>query len=340
MQDGPIMQKHHGGGVAEDFLVGETDSMNRFGKALNKGQNAVLDNDAFSINNLAALRDNFGRIPLALDFAMKGKFKDIHELKQGMADQVTKWAPTSTDFTAREAKYVRPAFMYYTWLRGITPRVVDTMMNKPGVALAPSKALYNVAVANGIDPVSFGNPFPPEAQMPSYYYDGVIGPLMQGEGHSMWGINIANPVTDVMNTLGKGITPGGLANGENAVNMGKTLLGSASPFAKIPIDLATGESNGVPIQSTNQYMQDSLTGSWGGVISKSTGKLWNGEGRTDSTNGAAHGVDQSEIARLQIANFLGGLKITDYQSPSALRSYVGEQRANISDIANHFKRNQ
>lgn len=340
LQDGPVMPKHHGGGVAEDFMTAANpETLNRFGKSLDNFQNKVLDNDHFSLNNLAATRDNFSRITLALDHAMKGKFKDIHELKASMEEQVLKWVPTSTDFTARETKYVRPAFMYYTWLRGITPRIVDTLMNKPGVALGPSKALYNVAVANGIDPVSLGNPFPPDAQMPSYYYNNVIGPLMQGEGHSLWGINIANPVTDVMDQLGSGMTLGGMTDGSNGASIGKTLLGAASPFAKIPIDLATQQSNGVPIKDPNQYLQDALTGSYGGLISKSTGKLWNGQGRTDTANGAAHGVDQSDVAALQIANFLSGLKITDYNSPAAQRSYVGEQKQKLSDKKADYRRN-
>jgi hypothetical protein len=277
---------------------------------------------------------------MAIDHAMKGKFKDVHELKASMEEQVLKWIPTSTDFTAKEAKYVRPAFMYYTWLRGITPRIVDTLMNKPGVALVPQKALYEAAKANGIDPVSLGNPFPPNAQMPSYYYDNVIGPLMQGEGQSLWGINFANPVTDVMDQLGAGVTPGGLMNGSSELNMGKTVLGAVSPFAKIPVDLATQTANGVPITDPGQYLQDSLTGSYGGLLSKMTGKNIDGSGRTDTANGPAHGVAQSDVAALQIANFLSGLKITDYNSPAAQRSYVGEQKAKFSTAKADYRRNQ
>jgi hypothetical protein len=339
MQDGPIMQHHHGGGVAEDFMNADPGTLNKFGSALEGFQNKVLDNPAFSLNSLAAQRDNLTRISLAVDTAMKGKFKDIHELKAAMEDKVLQWIPTSSDFTAKEAKYVRPAFMYYTWLRGVTPRIIDTMMNKPGVAIGPSKALYELAKQNGIDPVSIGNPFPPNAAMPSYYYNNVIGPLMKGEGASMWGMNFANPVTDVMDQLGAGVTPQGLANGKSEVSMGQTLLSAVSPFAKMPIELATQQSNGVPIKDNAQYLQDSLTGSYGGLLSKMTGKLITGQGRTDTANGAAHGVPQDDVAALQIANFLSGLKIQDYQSPAALRSYKGEQKANVSTAKADIRRN-
>jgi hypothetical protein len=143
-----------------------------------------------------------------------------------------------------------------------------------------------------------------------------------------------------MDQLGAGVTAGGLMNGSSELNMGKTVLGAVSPFAKIPIDLATQTANGVPIKDPMQYLQDSITGSYGGLLSKSTGKLFNGQGRTDTANGALHGENQSDIAALQIANFLSGLKITDYNSPASQRSYVGEQKAKLSAAKADFRRNQ
>lgn len=129
-------------------------------------------------------------------------------------------------------------------------------------------------------------------------------------------------------------------NGSSELNMGKTVLGAVSPFAKIPVDLATQTANGVPITDPGQYLQDSLTGSYGGLLSKMTGKNIDGSGRTDTANGPAHGVAQSDVAALQIANFLSGLKITDYNSPAAQRSYVGEQKAKFSTAKADYRRNQ
>jgi len=153
-------------------------------------------------------------------------------------------------------------------------------------------------------------------------------------------MNFANPVTDVMDQLGAGVTLQGLQTGKSEASMGQTLLSAATPFAKIPIELATQQSNGVPIKDNAQYLQDSLTGSYGSLLSKMSGKLITGQGRTDTANGPAHGIPQDSVAALQIANFLSGLKIQDYQSPAALRSYKGEQKANLSALKSDVRRNQ
>ncbi|ASZ72599.1 hypothetical protein NELLIE_26 [Arthrobacter phage Nellie] len=335
MQDGVIIPKHGGGGTAEDVLAG--DIQGKFGAALNKTQEFILDNKKFSLNDLAANRDNFSRITLAIDHAMKGKYSSLQEMKSAMEEFVTKWAPTSSDFTAKEAKYARRAFLYYTWLRGITPRIIDTMMNKPGIATIANKALYNMAAANGVDPVSIGNPFPADRMFPSYYYKNIIGPQMVGEGMSLWGFNPSSPVIEVLNSISSGATIGDPVG--SALNVGKTAFGMATPFIKMPTELITQQSNGIPIQDNAQYVQDQLGGAWGGLASKTTGKLITGNGRTDSSNGATP-EEQAKIAKLQLANFLSGMKITDYQSPAALRSVRGEQKQKQTEAKKNFERNQ
>lgn len=335
MQDGVIIPKHGGGGTAEDVLAG--DIQGKFGAALNKTQEFILDNKNFSLNDLAANRDNFSRITLAVDHAMKGKYANLQELKAAMEEHVTKWAPTSSDFTAKEAKYARRAFLYYTWLRGITPRIIDTMMNKPGIATIANKALYNMAAANGVDPVSIGNPFPSDRMFPEYYFKNIIGPQMVGEGMSLWGFNPSSPVIEVLNSISSGATIGDPVG--SALNVGKTAFGMSTPFLKMPTELITQQSNGIPIQDNAQYVQDQLGGAWGGLISKSTGKLITGNGRTDSSNGATP-EDQAKIAKLQLANFLSGMKITDYQSPAALRSVRGEQKQKQTETRKNLERNQ
>lgn len=317
------------GGVLEDYLVTDS-SVGRFAQGMNKTMDSVLSNPKFNVNRMSAQKDNFSRIAIAIDYATKNKFKSLEDLKRGMEDQVTKWAPTSTDLGARESKYARRSMLYYTWLRGITPRVIDTLMTKPGTAIIANKALYNFAVANGVDPISIGNPFPPEALVPEYYYNNIIGPQWEdrdGKG-GMWGINPSSPVIEVLNSLGKGITPNSLMNplatDGAGVGIGKNLLGMSTPFAKIPIEMATGQSGGVPIRDNAQYLQDNLGGSWVSAASKASGQLLTGQGRTDSAN-RMDPESQKEQAITQLINFLSGPKLTNYQSDSALRSYMGEQ---------------
>lgn len=330
------------GGVLEDFLM--TDStVGRFAQSVNNTMDSVLSNKKFNANRLAAQRDNFSRIAIAIDHASKTKFKNLEDLKRGMEDEVIKWAPTSTDFTARESKYARRSMLYYTWLRGITPRVMDNLLTKPGTALSANKALYNFAVTQGVDPISIGNPFPVDGMFPSYYYNNIIGPQWQDRDSKggMWGINPSSPVIEVLNSFGRGITPNNimnpLATDGAAIKEGANLLGMATPFVKAPLEMATGQSSGVPIRDNAQYLQDTLGGSWVSTASKASGKLLNGQGRTDSAN-RMDPNSQNEQAITQLVNFLSGGKLTDYQSDSALRSYMGEQNQKRQNQRLNLKR--
>jgi hypothetical protein len=342
MVQGTITIPGYKGGVLEDYLRDETSSLGNFANSVNGMMDKVLSNPKFNANRLSAQRDNFSRIALAVDYAQKNKFKTVEDLKRGMEEFVTKWAPTSTDFTARESKYARRGFLYYTWLRGITPRIMDLIVTRPGTATAANKALYNFAVANGMDPVSVGNPFPEDGMFPSYYYNNIIGPQWADKDGSMWGINPSSPVIEVLNSLGKGITPAGLAqpfSADSSYNkVGANLLGMATPFAKMPIELSMQQSNGVPIKDNFQYLQDNLGGSWVSAASKGSGVLLNGQGRTDSAN-RPDKAGQNEQAITQLINFMSGLKLTDYQSDSALRSFMGEQNEKRQNERAQLKRN-
>lgn len=309
----------HSGGVMEDVLDSGTDLM-KFGDLLKRGTEAVTDNKHFSLNKLASQRDNWMRTTLALDYIQKGKFKNVQEMKDGMEEYVTKWAPTSTDFTARESKYLRRSFLYYTWLRGITPRVVESMLNKPGMTTWISKSQYAVAQANGIDPQSFGNPFPEEGLYPDYYYNSVLGPQWKDDMGGEWGINPSHPSLEVLNSFGTGDPTKPV---QSTLGLGAGLLGMATPFARIPLELAQGrQATGVPIEDNSQYLLDNLGGSYVSSLSRATGKTLNQNGIVDRTDSAAKNSpeEQAEHAKLQAINFLTGAQLKNYQSTEALKS--------------------
>lgn len=339
MSDVVMLPKHRGGGgVLEDRFVGEAVT-SKLARGLEKATDFVTDNPKFSLNDLAAKRDNFMRIALAIDFASKQKWGSLKEMKQAMETHVVKWAPTSTDMTAFEAKYARRTMLYYTWLRGITPRIIDSAMTRPGVTTMVPKALYNIAAANGLNPESIGNPFPEDDGLfPSYYYNNVLGPQWKDD-MGMWGINPSSPVIEVANTFSR-IKPGDPVG--NAVGTGSQLLGMATPFARMPIEGAMqSQANGIPITDGNQYLADNLGGSYVGALSRATGKTINpggileGNGIIDRTDSAAKDTpeDQAEHAKLQAFNFLTGLKLTDYKSDSAKKAAYYDQLQKFKDAA-------
>lgn len=340
MNDVVMLPKHRGGGgVLEDRFIGE-EVTSKLARRLERATDFVTDNKNFSLNDLAAKRDNFMRIALALDFASKRQWKDLREMKAAMEGQVTKWAPTSTDMTGFEAKYIRRTMLYYTWLRGITPRMIDAAMTKPGVTTMVPKALYNVAFANGLNPESVGNPFPEDDGLfPSYYYNNVLGPQWKDE-FGMWGINPSSPVIEVANTFSR-IKPGDPVG--NVINTGAQLTGMASPFIRMPIEGAMRtQSNGIPITDGSQYLLDNLGGSYVGAISRGTGKTLNMNGIVDRTDSAAKDTPEEQMQHLalQAFNFGTGLKLTDYKSDSAQRAAYYDQKEALNAEAERIRRSQ
>jgi hypothetical protein len=319
VRDVVMLPKHRGGGVLEDRFVGENTS-GALARTLEKATDFVTDNPKFSLNEWAARRDNLMRVALAVDFASKRKWKNLQEMKDAMEDYVTKWAPTSTDFTAWEAKYARRTLLYYTWLRGITPRVIDSAMTKPGITTIVPKAMYNVAYANGLNPESIGNPFPDDEMFADYQYRNLLGPQWKDD-YGMWGINPSSPVIEVGNTFSKFNLANPIGNVESAIGQ----IGSmATPFARIPAEFATGTQagTGIPIEDKSQYLLDNVGGSWVSALSRATGKTVGPNGILDRTDSAAkyNEEDQMEHAKLQAFNFLTGLKLNDYQSNAAFKA--------------------
>jgi hypothetical protein len=340
MNDVVMLPKHRGGGgVLEDRFIGEAVT-SKFARGLEKATDFVTDNKKFSLNDLAAKRDNLMRISMAIDFASKRQWKDLREMKAAMEGQVTKWAPTSTDMTGFEAKYVRRTMLYYTWLRGITPRMIDSAMTRPGVTTMVPKALYNIAAANGLNPESIGNPFPEDDGLfPSYYYNNVLGPQWKDE-YGMWGINPSSPVIEVANTFSR-IKPGQPV--ENVINTGAQLTGMANPFIRMPIEGAMRtQSNGIPITDGSQYLLDNLGGSYIGAISRGTGKTLNQNGIVDRTDSAAKDTPEEQMQHLalQAFNFGTGLKLTDYKSDSAQRAAYYDQKEALNSEAERIRRSQ
>jgi hypothetical protein len=340
MNDVIMLPKHRGGGgVLEDRFIGEAVT-SKLARGLEKATDFVTDNKNFSLNHLAANRDNFMRIAMAIDFASKRQYKDLREMKAAMEGQVTKWAPVSTDMTAFEAKYARRTMLYYTWLRGITPRMIDSAMTQPGVVTMVPKAMYNWAKASGLNPESVGNPFPEDDGLfPSYYYNNILGPQWKDD-YGMWGINPSSPVIEVANTFSR-IKPGDPVG--NVTKTGSQLLGMATPFVRMPTELAMGQNaTGIPITDQAQYLQDNLGGSYVGALSRATGKTLNQNGIVDRTDSAAKATpeEQAQHAKLQLFNFLSGLKLTDYKSDSAQRAALYDQKEAFDTEGKNLRRSQ
>jgi hypothetical protein len=253
---------------------------------------------------------------------------------------VKKWSPTAKDLTAAESKSARRIVFYYTWLRGITPRVAERAIQKPGWALAPAKAMYNMAVANGIDPQSLGDPFPEGELFPNYYKEGVLGPQWQDKDGDYWGLNPTSPVLDVFNSLGSGASLGGFANPNPEKNslglLSQTVMGMINPVFRAPVELGLGTnlSTGSPIIDSGQYATDMIgPARFASKVTGHTVSPLNGiiPRRTEAKFNEGIGSEEEwwKNAVLEGANYLTGAQIKNYTSDSATKGAEFQEKDNL-----------
>ena len=145
---------------------------------------------------------------------------------------------------------------------------------------------------------------------------------MKTDGGQLWGFSPMAPSIDVLDTM---------FNNNN-------LIGMSNPAIKIPIEMATGQSNGIPIKDNAQYLQDNLLPPQLDIISKATGKeLYNPtQNRTDKGN--SQPVPGTGIPA-DVFNFFTGLHATDYNSQPDLRSVIAENKVNKSAQRADIQRN-
>lgn len=354
-QKGTVLPPHLGG-----VDVDEMADFDQFGKTGNTAINAIdkvtstLDRVAnpnhgkYSLNNFTAHRDSLMRGALFMHFLQSKSFKSLDEAAEFASEQVRKWSPTSADLGAFEAKYARRVFMYYTWLRGMLPRVIEGTLIKPGVAMVPSKAMYNLAQANGIDPSSIGDPFPEGSLFPSWYSEKVIGPQWESEEGDLWGINPTSPVLDVMNSLGSNVSTKDLLTGAAIPKVSGTLLNMATPWAKTPAELITGKTldGGRPIEDNSVYLTDQIGPARvaSRVIGKDLIPSLDPEGgigfanRPEAKFEAGLGADAGPNAYHELINWALGMGATNYTSDSAVNSAKYEQKEALKEEKEQYLR--
>ena len=322
----------HSGGVTEDLLSGASAGVKGegFAKGVKTISDKLLDNRmTAAINAFSADRDGLMRGALFLHYLQSKKFKSLEDAAIYAGAQVRKAAPVAADLTAWESKYMRRGVFYYTWLRGITPRILETLLTRPGLAMIPSKGMYELAAANGLDPNSFGDPMSEEIKstLPDYYTERVMGPAWQdAKTGEYWGFSTVSPTIDVLNSFGsnvalKDLVPNPYSTEESAYQkLGETFIGMVTPWVKYPVELATGRrmDNGAPIESNVQYLQDQ--NAIARTISKFTGKNIDGLNRTETRYRNGMGDRQQEIQGTELANFLGSLQLTNYSADNITKA--------------------
>ena len=279
-------------------------------------------------SSLSESRDHYVRIAHFIDVLGKSRGGSIDNIAEAAANRVRKWHPDGSDLTHFESKVSRRLFLFYSWLRKAVPLVVESTVMKPGKVMVYPKAVYAIAEANGVDPNSFGDPFPQDELFPSWIRESTEGPAFIHDGR-FFSVSPGIPFNDVINDYGS--SPRGAL---------RTALGSTTPALKIPIELAGGGNGavaqdirtGAPKMDTSDYIDQQIPGV--NVVANLTNRSPS-SGFTQNT-GESIGMTPEQIAKanekntpgpdtLALLNWLTGAGLMDLSKPSYKRQAQIEQ---------------
>lgn len=262
---------------------------------------------------------------------------DINKLKAIASREVRRNHPDASILSPGEFKYARRIVPFYSWLRGAVPLVAEATVTRPGRVTALPKASYNVAVQNGIDPHSVGQPFPEDVNYPSYMTNDLLGPTnLFGEGTGNYlGSPVESIFGDVLNTYGNSFSSPYNAAGQF---QGIAALDSVSPLIKGPADLMFGTrlSTGKPILDRGEYFDQNipLVSNFASISGYSpSGTITNALGfgpakapTIDPLRSVLRGEKQHWFNQAMV-NFITGVGVKSFDNPSDLRNATREDRA-------------
>ncbi len=266
----------------------------------------------------SAWRDNVPRLAHYIKELEKGgPYNNLEEAFQKAAARISEFHPTVGSLTAAERKYARRAFYFYTWQKQAFFKILELAANSPSVITMPSKLQYAIAEAKGLNPESFGQPFDPTQLFASYNTNSVYGPQFPTEFGAA-GFKPSITQLDVIDGYLSQFqaTPGaGLwENMGNATVKGLqgAFFSNATPLIRIPAELLTGNRFGDKGKITNvpEYLIDNTGVS---ALTRFTGQTPWGQ-RTDYKTDEFGQANRDRA----LINYLFGLKLTYYQSPSGL----------------------
>lgn len=309
-------------GLAEDILA---PTMSKLNPSIGRRALSPVIAGNEALMRFSAARDNVFRLTHFVDALEKGQFSSLDDAFRRAAKIVHDYHPTMQTLSAFEQKYMRRLVFFYTWQRQAISRVLRTALDRPGVVTMPSKLMYNMAEANGLEPESYGKPVPDDPRIASYGSSGLLGPSFTGgltpfeEGNNLWGFSLSAPQIDGIQALFKGLTmkpEDGLGNvGNLAAGFGESLASQLPPILKAPIELSTGNKiGGGQIDDVGDY----LLGQTG-----LPAQLSNALGGNAKPNAPA--AQNQADAQRSLLNLLTGLKFTNYTSPTSARSALQEQ---------------
>jgi hypothetical protein len=162
---------------------------------------AKYDKASGFLGKWASERDAMLRGQLWLDILMKGNWTSLEQGAREAMRIVDRYHPQLQDLSTFNQKYTRQFVMFFTWRAKTLGWILTDMLNKPGRALAPIKAQYNLTQNEDLQYGEFGTLDPYGMPLPGYAQNN-LDPLLTGADGGIYRMSLANPVTDLLGSTG------------------------------------------------------------------------------------------------------------------------------------------
>jgi hypothetical protein len=295
------------------------------------------------LGDLTAAYGNAPRLWTAISEMKSRSWASEQEMWNALSKKVHTLHPTVLSLSSFERRYPRIIASYYTWIRGAHNAFIYMALNHTAAMTVYSKAQYNAAETQGLDPASIGTPWSDKAATPGYLDYSVYGPTQNGP----LGPVLTKPgilPLDVIDTWNVQFDPTiPLDEGfiQNAQGLGQSVLGKNVNFLVQPglefltkTDPATGKPSQIKDLASLGDKAASLFGPT---------QLLKGIGLyTPANKGetAANPLTQRQ-RDLTLTNWLGlTQKAQDVNSPSNVKNAQSEESARQTRILEQLLKNQ
>lgn len=294
------------------------------------------------LGDFTAAYGNAPRLWTAISEMKSRSWSSEQEMWNALSKKVHTLHPTILSLSSFERRYPRIIASYYTWIRGAHNAFIYMALNHTAAMTVYSKAQYNAAETQGLDPASIGTPWSDKAKTPGYIDFSVYGPTATGPlGPVMFKPGILPlDVIDTWNVQFDPTIPLDESIIQNAQNLGQSVFGKNVNFLLQPglefltkTDPATGKPSQIKDLAT---MGDKVASLFGPT------QLLKGIGLfTPSNKGADSANPLTQRQRdLTLTNWLGlTQKAQDINAPANVKNAQSEESARQKRILEELLKN-
>jgi hypothetical protein len=288
------------------------------------------------VSSVSSYYGNAIRAAHALKVIQSQSWNSIEEALDAANDVVNRYHPTLQSLAARERKYPRIAFTYYTWLRVAHNALLDMMTDHTAAMLIPSKVIYQQSQQAGFQPESIGSPWQDKGNYLKGQSYSVYGPTENGPNGPVVYKRSILPL-DVLDTWSFVYDPALSAEGNTFYNfyqLAGTALKSSNaaikPFGELILQKDLDTNTPEDIQTFSALADKFVQGIGFTSLAKGLGADWAVpyNRRPENTTKPITELEKNTA----LMNWLGGQKQQNLQTIRTIPAIKREQRARMKSL--------